>query len=303
MIVIGVRFRTAGKVYYFSPGELSFKRGEHAIVETARGVEYGYVVMGNQDVAEEKIVPPLKTVLRKATEEDTQRSEENKEKEQEAYKVCQSKIREHNLDMKLIDVEYTFDRGKVLFYFTADGRVDFRSLVKDLAAIFRTRIELRQVGVRDETKMLGGFGVCGRPLCCHTYLSEFAPVSIKMAKEQGLSLNPANISGVCGRLMCCLKNEEDVYEFLNSKLPNIGDYVTTPEGLRGEVSSVSVLNQKVKVIVNLEKEDEKELREYKVTELRFKPRRRKAESEDNTAEKKGNSGDRKDKKFKNTDKK
>lgn len=279
MIVIGVRFRTAGKVYYFSPGALEFKRGEHAIVETARGVEYGFVVMGNKDISEDKIVPPLKQVLRKAGAEDDRRSEENQEKEREAYRLCQEKIREHHLEMKLIDVEYTFDRGKILFYFTADGRVDFRSLVKDLAAIFRTRIELRQVGVRDETKMLGGLGVCGRPLCCHSYLSEFAPVSIKMAKEQGLSLNPANISGVCGRLMCCLKNEEEVYEFLNSKLPNVGDSVTTPDKLKGEVSSVSVLNQKVKVIVNLEKEDEKELREYKVTELRFKPRRKKAEGE------------------------
>lgn len=294
MIVIGVRFRTAGKVYYFSPGETVFRRGEHAIVETSRGVEYGLVVMGNQEVSEEKIVPPLRTVLRKAGGEDDRRSEENKEKEWEAYRICQSKIREHKLEMKLIDVEYTFDRGKVLFYFTADGRVDFRSLVKDLAAIFRTRIELRQVGVRDETKMLGGLGICGRTLCCHSYLSEFAPVSIKMAKEQGLSLNPTNISGVCGRLMCCLKNEEEVYEFLNSKLPNIGDLVTTSEGLRGEVSAVSVLNQKVKVIVSLEKEDEKELREYKVTELRFKPRRRKFEAENGAGgtEKKNHSGER-----------
>ena len=178
--------------------------------------------------------------------------------------------------MKLIDVEYTFDRGKLLFYFTADGRIDFRALVKDLAAIFRTRIELRQVGVRDETKILGGYGICGRPLCCHSYLPEFAPVSIRMAKEQGLSLNPSSISGVCGRLMCCLKNEEEVYEFLNSKLPSLGDYVTTPEGLRGEVSSLSVLNQRVKVIVDLEREDEKELREYALSELKFRPGKKKS---------------------------
>lgn len=272
--VIGVRFRTAGKIYYFDPKDIHFTRGEHAIVETARGIEYGFVVMGNRETEDAKIVQPLKEVIRKANAEDDQRHLENKAKEKEAYKVCQEKIRKHNLEMKLIDVEYTFDSSKVLFYFTADGRVDFRSLVKDLAAIFRTRIELRQVGVRDETKMLGGYGICGRPLCCHTFLSDFAPVSIRMAKEQGLSLNPTNISGVCGRLMCCLKNEEDVYEFLNARLPSVGDTVTTPDGLRGEVSSISVLSQKVKVVVSLEKEDEKELREYKVSELKFKPRKR-----------------------------
>lgn len=272
--VIGVRFRTAGKIYYFDPKDIHFTRGEHAIVETARGIEYGFVVMGNRETEDAKIVQPLKEVIRKANAEDDQRHLENEAKEKGAYKVCQEKIRKHNLEMKLIDVEYTFDSSKVLFYFTADGRVDFRSLVKDLAAIFRTRIELRQVGVRDETKMLGGYGICGRPLCCHTFLSDFAPVSIRMAKEQGLSLNPTNISGVCGRLMCCLKNEEDVYEFLNARLPSVGDTVTTPDGLRGEVSSISVLSQKVKVVVSLEKEDEKELREYKVSELKFKPRKR-----------------------------
>ena len=272
--VIGVRFRTAGKIYYFDPKDIHFTRGEHAIVETARGIEYGFVVMGNRETEDAKIVQPLKEVIRKANAEDDQRHLDNEAKEKEAYKVCQEKIRKHNLEMKLIDVEYTFDSSKVLFYFTADGRVDFRSLVKDLAAIFRTRIELRQVGVRDETKMLGGYGICGRPLCCHTFLSDFAPVSIRMAKEQGLSLNPTNISGVCGRLMCCLKNEEDVYEFLNARLPSVGDTVTTSDGLRGEVSSISVLSQKVKVVVSLEKEDEKELREYKVSELKFKPRKR-----------------------------
>lgn len=288
--VIGVRFRTAGKVYYFAPGTIKFNRGDHAIVETARGVEYGFVVMGNSDTEDEKIIQPLKPVIRKADKEDDLHHEENREKEREAFKVCLEKIRKHNLDMKLIDVEYTFDRGKVLFYFTSDGRVDFRALVKDLASIFRTRIELRQVGVRDETKILGGYGSCGRPLCCHTFLSDFAPVSIRMAKEQGLSLNPTNISGVCGRLMCCLKNEEEVYEFLNSRLPLMGDTVTTPDGLKGEVTSVSVLNQKVKVIVNLEKEDEKELREYKVSELKFKPRRKGSNGNDKKPDGKNGSG-------------
>ena len=195
------------------------------------------------------------------------------EKEKEAFKICLEKIRKHELDMKLIDAEYTFDNNKVLFYFTADGRIDFRELVKDLAAVFKTRIELRQIGVRDETKIVGGIGICGRPLCCHSYLSEFIPVSIKMAKEQNLSLNPTKISGVCGRLMCCLKNEEETYEYLNRKLPNVGDAVTTDDGLKGEVQSVSVLRQTVKVLVTVE--DEKELREYKVQELKFKKRNRK----------------------------
>lgn len=272
--VVGVKFRTAGKVYYFSPKGISFTRGEFAIVETSRGVEYGEVLLENTEVSEDKIVAPLKEILRKATEEDRLKYEENHKEEKKAYALCQDKIKEHGLEMKLIDVEYTFDRGKALFYFTAEGRVDFRALVKDLASIFRTRIELRQVGVRDETKLLGGYGICGRPLCCHSFLSEFASVSIKMAKDQGLSLNPSSISGVCGRLMCCLKNEEEVYNFLNSKLPALGDFVTTKDGLKGEVISVSVLNQKVKLIVNLEKEDEKELREYAVTDLKFKPRRK-----------------------------
>jgi len=208
-----------------------------------------------------------------ATEEDAKVQEANALKEREAFKVCLEKIRKHNLEMKLIDSEYTFDNNKLLFYFTADGRVDFRELVKDLASVFKTRIELRQIGVRDETKILGGIGVCGRALCCHTYLSDFIPVSIKMAKEQNLSLNPTKISGVCGRLMCCLKNEEEAYEELNSHLPSIGEYVTTPDGLRGEVQSTSVLKQLVKVVVTLDN-DEKEIREYKATELKFKPRRR-----------------------------
>ena len=239
------------------------------IVETARGLEYGYVVIGNKEVDDSKVDTAVKTgACRMATEQDTRQAEENKEKEKEAFKICLEKIRKHKLEMKLIDVEYTFDNNKVLFYFTADGRIDFRELVKDLAAVFRTRIELRQIGVRDETKILGGIGICGRPLCCHTHQSEFLPVSIKMAKEQNLSLNPTKISGVCGRLMCCLKHEQDTYEELNSRLPGIGDYVTAQDGSKGEVTSVNVLRQKVKVIVTLENE-EKEIREYPVEELRF----------------------------------
>ncbi len=273
MKVVGVRFRKAGKVYYFDPLEFDIKQGSNVIVETARGVEFGYVVMGVKDLPEEKITQPLKPVLRPATEEDVKIQEENATREKEAFKICLEKIRKHNLEMKLIDSEYTFDNNKLLFYFTADGRVDFRELVKDLASVFKTRIELRQIGVRDETKILGGIGVCGRALCCHTYLSEFIPVSIKMAKEQNLSLNPTKISGVCGRLMCCLKNEEEAYEELNSHLPSVGEYVTTPDGLRGEVQSTSVLKQLVKVIVILDN-DEKEIREYKATELKFKPRRK-----------------------------
>ncbi len=272
--VIGVRFRQAGKIYFFAPGKLHIKKGDKVIVETARGVEFGSVAVGMKEVPDEEIMQPLKSVIRIATEEDKRNEEKNREKEKEAYDICLEKIRKHNLEMKLINAEYTFDNNKVLFYFTADGRIDFRELVKDLAAVFRTRIELRQIGVRDETKTRGGIGVCGRPLCCHTYLSEFAPVSIKMAKEQNLSLNPTKISGVCGRLMCCLTNEEETYEELNSHLPAIGDHVTTREGLKGEVQSVSVLRQLVKVIVTLD-DDEKEIREYKVGELKFKPKRKK----------------------------
>lgn len=271
--VIGVRFRTAGKIYYFDPAELEIKQGDNVIVETARGIEYGRVVAGVREVEDDKVVQPLKPVIRIATPEDDAVEKKNKEKEKEAFKICLEKIEKHGLEMKLIDVEYTFDNNKVLFYFTADGRIDFRDLVKDLASVFKTRIELRQIGVRDETKIIGGIGICGRPLCCHTHLAEFAPVSIKMAKEQNLSLNPTKISGCCGRLMCCLKNEEEAYEELNSKLPNIGDYVTTIDGLKGGVTSVSVLKQLVKVVVSLE-DDEKEIREYKVEELKFKKRRK-----------------------------
>lgn len=281
--VIGVRFRTAGKIYFFDPGDLEIKKGENVIVETARGVEYGYVVMGNREVEEEKVIQPLKPVIRIATPQDDAQEAKNRAKEKDAFKICLEKIEKHNLEMKLIDAEYTFDNNKVLFYFTADGRIDFRELVKDLAAVFKTRIELRQIGVRDETKILGGVGICGRVLCCHTYLSEFIPVSIKMAKEQNLSLNPTKISGVCGRLMCCLKNEEDTYEYLNSKLPAVGDYVTTMDGLKGEVQSVNVLRQTVKVIVTLDK-DEKDVKEYKVEELKFRPKKKKEKMNVSAAE-------------------
>ena len=271
--VIGVRFRTAGKIYFFSPAKLNIKKGDKVIVETARGVEFGSVVTDPKEVEDDEITQPLKSVIRVATEEDKRIEERNKEKEKEAFEICLEKIRKHGLEMKLIDAEYTFDNNKVLFYFTADGRIDFRDLVKDLAAVFKTRIELRQIGVRDETKIIGGIGICGRELCCHTYLSEFAPVSIKMAKEQNLSLNPTKISGVCGRLMCCLKNEEETYEFLNSRLPGIGDFVTADDGLKGEVQSVNVLRQMVKVLVDID--DEKELREYPVRQLKFKPKKKK----------------------------
>ena len=276
--IIGVRFRTAGKVYFLDPGKYTVKRGDHVIVETVRGIEYGTVVSPANEIAEDKLTQPLKSVLRVATERDDEQEKQNRKKEKEAFKICQEKIRKHGLDMKLIDAEYTFDNNKVLFYFTADGRIDFRELVKDLASVFRTRIELRQIGVRDETKILGGIGICGRPLCCHSYLSEFAPVSIKMAKEQSLSLNPTKISGVCGRLMCCLKNEEETYEELNRKLPGVGDHVTTDDNLKGEVHSVNVLRQTVKVLV--EAGDEKELKEYRVDQLRFNRKRHKNQKND-----------------------
>lgn len=275
--VIGVRFRTAGKVYFFNPLQLEIKRGDHVIVETARGIEFGTVVAGVHEVEDDKVIQPLKPVMRIAGERDIEQEAANKEKEKEAFKICKEKILKHGLEMKLIDAEYTFDNNKVLFYFTADGRIDFRELVKDLASVFKTRIELRQIGVRDETKIRGGIGICGRPLCCHSYLSDFVPVSIKMAKEQNLSLNPTKISGVCGRLMCCLTNEEETYEELNRQLPGVGDHVTTPEGLHGEVQAVHVLRQIVKVIVTLDN-DEKEIREYPAGELRFKSRKKKKDA-------------------------
>lgn len=290
--IIGVRFRTAGKVYYFSPGKTEPKAGDKVIVETARGVEFGTVVLGPKEVEEDKITPPLKSVIRLATAEDIKKEEKNREKEKEAFKICLEKIRKHGLEMKLIDAEYTFDNNKVLFYFTADGRIDFRQLVKDLASVFKTRIELRQIGVRDETKILGGIGICGRTLCCHTYLSEFAPVSIKMAKEQNLSLNQTKISGVCGRLMCCLKNEQETYEELNRNLPGIGDMVTTPQGVSGTVQSVNVLRQMVKIVVEVN--DEKEIQEFPVRDLRFRPKRKKG---------KGGSADHEEKEVKKGDSK
>ena len=273
--VVGIRFRTAGKIYFFDPLQFEIKRGDNVIVETARGIEFGTAVSDAREVTDDKVVQPLKPVLRLANERDRQQEADNKRKEKEAYKICLEKIQKHGLEMKLIDAEYTFDNNKVLFYFTADGRIDFRELVKDLAGVFKTRIELRQIGVRDETKILGGIGICGRPLCCHTHLSDFIPVSIKMAKEQNLSLNPTKISGVCGRLMCCLKHEEDTYEELNRRLPGIGDFVTTEDGLKGQVQSVNVLRQLVKVVVD--KEDEKEILEYPVEELRFRRRHSKKE--------------------------
>lgn len=276
--VIGVRFRTAGKIYFFDPLKFEIKRGDHVIVETARGIEYGTVVSGVREVEDEKITQPLKPVIRIANERDNEQQASNRLKEKDAFKICLEKIRKHELEMKLIDAEYTFDNNKVLFYFTADGRIDFRELVKDLASVFKTRIELRQIGVRDETKIVGGIGICGRPLCCHSYLSDFIPVSIKMAKEQNLSLNPTKISGVCGRLMCCLKNEEETYEELNRRLPGIGDFVTTDDGLKGEVQSVNVLRQLVKVIVDVN--DEKEIHEYEVGRLRFKRRHGKKDKVD-----------------------
>lgn len=277
--IIGVRFREVGKIYYFSPGTLDIKVGDKVIVETSRGLEYGNVVFGVRSVSDDSISSPLKSVIRMANEEDAINVQKNRKRELEAFKICKEKILEHQLEMKLISVEYTFDNTKLLFYFTADGRVDFRELVKDLATIFKLRIELRQVGVRDETKLVGGIGSCGRSLCCHSYLSDFVPVSIKMAKDQNLSLNPQKISGVCGRLMCCLKNEADTYEYLNKNLPAENDIVFTKTGIRGSVSSVNVLRQTVKIIVDRENE-EKEILEYHISDLKFKPRKQEKIYED-----------------------
>ncbi len=270
--VVGIRFQRAGKIYYFDPLDYDLETAMHVIVETARGIEMGTVLIPPKEVDDDKVVQPLKPVIRIATDDDEKVIEKNKEKEAEAYVICKEKIAKHGLDMKLVAAEYTFDNNKLLFYFTADGRIDFRELVKDLASVFRTRIELRQIGVRDETKMLGGIGICGRELCCRSYLTDFVPVSIKMAKEQNLSLNPTKISGVCGRLMCCLKNEQETYEYLNSRLPSVGDTVITPTGMHGEVSGVNVLRQLVKVVVD--NGEEKELQEYAVDDLKFTPRRR-----------------------------
>ncbi len=272
--IIGVRFRTSAKIYYFDPGDLAIARGMSVIVETSRGTEMGQVIVADKEMEDEDVSAPLKPVIRIATTEDFDVIRANKEKEKEAYRICKEKIAKHGLEMKLVEVEYTFDNSKILFYFTADGRIDFRELVKDLASVFRTRIELRQIGVRDETRILGGIGICGRELCCHSYLTDFAPVSIRMAKEQNLSLNPTKISGVCGRLMCCLKNEEETYEYLNSKLPSVGDTVEyTPDGTRGEVQSVNVLRQLVKVVVTTDN-DMAEVHEYSVNDLKICAKRR-----------------------------
>ena len=266
--IIGVRFKNAGKVYYFDPGEHAMEKGSQVVVETARGVECGEVVIPNKEVAEETIIKPLKPVLRPATQEDIRRSKENAEKEKRAFKLCQEKIAAHKLDMKLVDVEYTFDNSKILFYFTADGRVDFR----ELASVFRTRIELRQIGVRDEAKMLGGLGICGRPFCCSQFLGDFQPVSIKMAKEQGLSLNPTKISGCCGRLMCCLKYEQDTYEELLRSTPKVGAIVTSKEG-KGTVLEANLLTGAIKVRLDkspdsppvvLKREDVKVIRDNRI---------------------------------------
>lgn len=265
--VVGVRFKTAGKIYYFDPGEFIIDLNQHVIVETARGIEFGLVVVPNRDIEESEIVAPLKKVIRVATEDDINHAAENDRKEKEAYNICQQKINDHKLDMKLIDVEYTFDNNKVLFYFTADGRVDFRELVKDLAAVFKTRIELRQIGVRDESKMMGGIGICGRVLCCKSFLGEFQPVSIKMAKEQSLSLNPTKISGTCGRLMCCLKYEQEAYEDLLKRVPKVGAIVETPEG-QGTIVEVNLLKEILKVKLDLGNEADLRIYNYKDGEVK-----------------------------------
>ncbi len=266
--IVGIRFKKAGKMYYFDPVGLKLAKEDGAIVETARGVEYGVVTKGNTRVPKEAIVAPLKQVMRKATPEDVRVVEQNHKREKEAFGICLEKIAKLGLDMKLVDVEMTFDRNKLIFYFTSDGRVDFRELVKELAAIFRMRIELRQIGVRDEAKMLSGIGICGRPLCCASFLGDFHPVSIKMAKEQNLSLNPTKISGVCGRLMCCLKYEEEVYEELNKKLPRVGDIIDTPDGT-GEILATNVLMQQVKAAVRKTENDPPTIGFYHVDEIKL----------------------------------
>ncbi|MBP3914431.1 MULTISPECIES: stage 0 sporulation family protein [unclassified Clostridium] len=259
--VVGVRFKKAGKIYYFDPADMNIQKDTYVVVETARGIEFGECVIGIKEISEKDIVAPLKSVLRIATEEDINKHFKNKDKEKDAFDICLKKIQEHELTMKLIDVEYTFDNNKVIFYFTADGRVDFRELVKDLATIFKTRIELRQIGVRDEAKMLGGLGPCGRPMCCSTFLGDFASVSIKMAKEQNLSLNPTKISGICGRLMCCLNYEQSTYEDIRKRMPKVGSIVKTSEGT-GEVFSNNTVKESVKV--KLRKGEEEILKEFKI---------------------------------------
>ena len=280
--IVGVRFRNVGKIYYFDPTGFEINVGDKVIVETARGIEIGTVLLGAREVGVESIVSPLKGIERLATEEDVEHAAENRDKEKEACVKCKELIEKHGLDMKLVGAEYTFDNKKLLFYFTSDGRVDFRELVKDLAGVFRTRIELRQIGVRDEAKILGGLGICGRELCCASYLSDFAPVSIKMAKEQGLPLNPTKISGNCGRLMCCLKNENETYKYLNSNLPNKGDTIITPTGREAAVEDLNVLRQQVVVVVEGE-DDIKERQTYHVSEISFKQRKKKIEVTDEEA--------------------
>ena len=262
--VVGVRFKKAGKIYYFDPADMNIQKDTYVVVETARGIEFGDCVIGIKEINENDIVSPLKSVLRIATNEDIEKHFKNKDKEKDAFDICLKKIQEHGLTMKLIDVEYTFDNNKVIFYFTADGRVDFRDLVKDLATIFKTRIELRQIGVRDEAKMLGGLGPCGRPMCCSSFLGDFASVSIKMAKEQNLSLNPTKISGICGRLMCCLNYEQSTYEDIRKRMPKVGSIVKTSEGT-GEVFSNNIVKESIKV--KLKKGEEEVLEEFKIDNI------------------------------------
>lgn len=264
--VIGVRFKKAGKIYYFDPAGLDIEKGNFVVVETARGIEFGECVIGLKEINENDVIAPLKSVLRVATEADMEKHNQNKEKEKDAFDICLKKISEHKLNMKLIDVEYTFDNNKVIFYFTADGRVDFRELVKDLATIFKTRIELRQIGVRDEAKMLGGLGPCGRPMCCSTFLGDFASVSIKMAKEQNLSLNPTKISGICGRLMCCLNYEQSTYEDIRKRIPKVGSIVNTVEG-KGVVVSNNIIRESVKVKLTCNKTEEEILEDFKIDKI------------------------------------
>ena len=285
--IIGVRFKEVGKIYYFDPNGGSYRVGEPVVVETSRGTECGTVAISNREVDQTRVVKPLKKVTRPATQEDLRRVEENRKKEEKAFRIAQEKIALCKLEMKLVEVEYAFDGSKILFYFTADGRVDFRELVKELAAVFRMRIELRQIGVRDEAKMLNGIGICGRPLCCASFLGDFQPVSIKMAKEQNLSLNPTKISGICGRLMCCLKYEEDVYEELNKKLPRVGDIISTPDGT-GEILTTNVLMQQVKAAVRKAENDPPTIGFNHVDEIKLirskKKRKQNAEGEKNHAE-------------------
>lgn len=278
MKVVGVRFKKAGKIYYFEPLDDKTEVGQPVIVETARGIEYGYVELPLKEVEENELVLPLKKVIRFATDEDTVKNEENRSREKEAFDICIEKIKKHNLDMKLVDVELTFDGNKIIFYFTSGGRVDFRELVKDLAAVFRVRIELRQIGIRDEAKMLNGIGICGRTLCCATFLSDFHPVSIKMAKDQNLSLNPAKISGICGRLMCCLKYEQDVYEELIKDLPKEGDLISTPEG-EGEVLSVSVLKRTIRAAVRSDPKKDAQIGFFAPEEIKILKRRKRTKEE------------------------